>query len=340
MLRFQRIADRLALVGDAWPPITLMVVFAAVAALGPSALSPGDFLAFNLALMQGLAAVLGLSRGLPPLLQSLEQYERFRPILRADPEPSDVRAAPVTLGGAIRLTNVSFRYDDDGPLILDGVNLQVRPGEFVAIVGPSGSGKSTLFRLLLGFETPTEGLIAYDGHELATLDVQEVRRQVGVVLQDAHLFPGDIFANIVGLASHLGRDDAWAAAELAGLADDIRQMPMGLHTVVSEGGGGLSSGQRQRLILARALASRPKVLLLDEATSALDNRTQALVGHNIQSRLRGTTRLVIAHRLSTVVDADRIYVLSRGKIVQGGRYAQLIREPGPFLDLTRRQTLT
>ena len=245
----------------------------------------------------------------------------------------------IRLGGAIRLDNVSFRYTPDGPLILDSVNFQVRPGEFVAIVGPSGSGKSTLLRLLLGFETPTEGSVSYDGRELETLDIQEVRRQIGVVLQDARLRPGDIYSNIVGLSTHLTRDDAWEAAELAGLAEDIEQMPMGIHTVVTEGGSGLSSGQRQRLIIARALAGRPKILLFDEATSALDNRTQAHVSQSIHAQLGGTTRVAIAHRLSTVIDADRIYVLSGGKIVQTGRYSQLIDEPGPFRDLARRQML-
>jgi ABC-type bacteriocin/lantibiotic exporter with double-glycine peptidase domain len=224
-------------------------------------------------------------------------------------------------------------------LVLDSVNFQVRPGEFVAVVGPSGSGKSTLLRLLLGFETPTEGTVSYDGRDLVMLDVQEVRRQIGVVLQDARLRPGDIYSNIVGLSTQLTRDDAWYAAELAGLADDIEQMPMGIHTIVSEGGSGLSSGQRQRLIIARALAGRPKILLLDEATSALDNRTQAHVSQSIHAQLRGTTRVAIAHRLSTVIDADRIYVLSGGMIVQSGRYAQLIAEPGPFQDLARRQML-
>jgi ATP-binding cassette subfamily C protein len=206
-------------------------------------------------------------------------------------------------------------------------------------VGPSGSGKSTLLRLLLGFETPTTGVVAYDGRELVTLDVQEVRRQIGVVLQDAQLQPGDVYSNIVGLTPNLTRDDAWEALELAGLAEDIEQMPMGLHTIVTEGGGALSSGQRQRLLIARALARRPRILFFDEATSALDNRTQAHVSKSIHEKLRGTTRLAIAHRLSTIVAADRIYVLSGGKIVQSGTYTQLMREPGTFRDLARRQTL-
>ena len=337
-LRFQTISGRLVLFGDVWPIAVLMATLAS-AVFGSAFLSVGEFLAFNSSLMLGVAAVVGLGKGAISLIDGLRECERFAPILAAAPEVNEVCGELVRLGGAIRLDNVSFRYTPEGPLILDSVNFQVRPGEFVAVVGPSGSGKSTLLRLLLGFETPTEGSVSYDGRELATLDIQEVRRQIGVVLQDARLRPGDIYSNIVGLSTHLTRDDAWDAAELAGLADDIEQMPMGIHTVVSEGGSGLSSGQRQRLIIARALAGRPKILFFDEATSALDNRTQAHVSHSIHAQLRGTTRVAIAHRLSTVIDADRIYVLSGGKIVQSGRYSQLIAEPGPFQDLARRQML-
>ncbi len=304
-LRFKTISGRLVLFGDVWPIAVLMVVLAA-AIYGAASLSAGEFLAFHSALMLGVAAVVGLARGAITSIDGLRETERFAPILAAAPEVDEVGGDPVRLGGAIRLENVSFRYTPDGPLILDSVNFQVRPGEFVAIVGPSGSGKSTLMWLLLGFETPSEGTVSYDGQDLETLDIQEIRRQIGVVLQDARLRPGDIHSNIVGLSTHLTRDDAWDAAELAGLSDDLEQMPMGLHTVVTEGGSGLSSGQRQRLIIARALAGRPRILLFDEATSALDNRTQAHVSQSIHSRLSGTTRVAIAHRLSTVIDADRI----------------------------------
>jgi NHLM bacteriocin system ABC transporter ATP-binding protein len=337
-LRFQKISGRLVLLGDIWPIAVLMFVLA-FAIYGGASLSVGEFLAFSGALMVAVAAVIGLGRGAISLIDGLRETERFAPILAAAPEVDQVCGDPVRLGGAIRLENVSFRYAPDGPLILDSVNFQVGPGEFVAVVGPSGSGKSTLVRLLLGFETPAEGSVSYDGHDLGMLDVQEVRRQIGVVLQDARLRPGDFYSNIVGLSANLTRDDAWDAVELAGLAEDVEQMPMGIHTVVTEGGSGLSSGQRQRLIIARALAGRPRILLFDEATSALDNRTQAHVSHSIHSRLSGTTRVAIAHRLSTVIDADRIYVLSAGKIVQSGRYSQLIAEPGPFRDLARRQML-
>jgi NHLM bacteriocin system ABC transporter peptidase/ATP-binding protein/NHLM bacteriocin system ABC transporter ATP-binding protein len=337
-LRIRAIAGRLVLFCEVWPIAILMVILG-LAVSGAAFVGVGDFLAFNVAMMQVIAAMVGLSKGSFAMIDGLRECERFAPILAEVPEVEDIHVEPVRLGGAIRLDNVSFRYTPDGPLILDSVDLQVRPGEFIAVVGPSGSGKSTLLRLLLGFETPAEGAVSYDGRELATLDVQEVRRQIGVVLQDARLYPGDIYSNIVGLSTRMNRDDAWEAAELAGLAEDIEQMPMGIHTVVTEGGGGLSSGQRQRLMIARALAGRPRIILFDEATSALDNRTQAHVSRSIHTNLRGTTRVAIAHRLSTVIDADRIYVLSAGKIVQSGRYSQLIAEPGPFRDLAKRQML-
>jgi ABC-type bacteriocin/lantibiotic exporter with double-glycine peptidase domain len=207
----------------------------------------------------------------------------------------------------------------------------------VAVVGASGSGKSTLLRLLLGFETPDSGTITYDGRELSTLDLREVRRQIGVVLQHAELMPGDLFGNIVGFDPMLTIEDAWRAARLAGLEDEIRRLPMGMHTLVGEGGGNLSGGQRQRLLIARAIVRRPRILILDEATSALDNLTQAIVTESISRELKGVTRLVVAHRLTTVVHADRIYVMKKGRVVQVGHYSQLIDEPGPFQELAHRQ---
>lgn len=335
----QKVVDRMLVFAGVWPLVLLMVVFMVVIDLGPAAMSAGQFMAFNLALGQAIAAVLGVGFGMLTLTYGLEQYERFRPILKAEPEVGGLMGDVVTLRGAIRVGGLSFRYHADDPMVLDSVDIQVRPGEFVAIVGPSGSGKSTLLRLLLGFETPSEGLVAYEGRDMRTLDHQEVRRQLGVVLQDAQVRPGDIYANIVGNAANLTKDDAWEAARLADLDRDIEQMPMGMHTVVSEGRSGLSSGQRQRLLIARALVGRPKVILFDEATSALDNHSQSAIFENIRSKRPGTTVLTIAHRLSTVVNADRIYVLKGGKIVQSGTYSQLIHEPGPFQELARRQSL-
>ena len=204
------------------------------------------------------------------------------------------------------------------------------------MVGPSGAGKSTLIRLLLGFESPEFGAIYFDGQEQSRVDVEGLRRQMGVVLQNGKLIPGSIFHNIAGPAN-LSLDDAWRAARLAGIEDDIRTMPMQMHTVVMEGGGGFSGGQKQRLMIARALAGTPRILLFDEATSALDNRTQAVVSRSIES-LR-LTRIVIAHRLSTVINADRIYVLSQGRVVQTGTYADLMAQEGLFKQLADRQMI-
>jgi ATP-binding cassette subfamily C protein len=220
------------------------------------------------------------------------------------------------------------------PLVLRDLSIAIRAGEFVALVGPSGCGKSTLFRLLLGFERLESGAIHFGGQDLAGLNPQSVRRQIGVVLQNGQLQTGDIFENISG-ARNLTLDDAWAAARLAGLEEDIRAMPMGMHTVISEGGGGLSGGQRQRLMIARAIASRPRILLFDEATSALDNHTQSQVSRSLESL--NTTRIVIAHRLSTIVNADRIYALEAGRVVETGTYQQLIEQDGLFAKLARRQ---
>jgi ATP-binding cassette subfamily C protein len=191
-----------------------------------------------------------------------------------------------------------------------------------------------LFRLLLGFETPESGGIFYDGQELSGLDIQAVRRQMGVVLQNGKLLSGDIFTNIVGSAP-LTTEDAWEAARLSGFEQDVKQMPMGMHTVVSEGGGGLSGGQRQRLLIARAIVGKPRILLFDEATSALDNQTQSIVSRSLESLK--STRIVIAHRLSTVINADRIFVIDKGAVAQVGTYEELMKQEGLFADLAKRQ---
>ena len=214
------------------------------------------------------------------------------------------------------------------------MSLSVRPSESIAIVGPSGSGKSTLLRLLLGFERPNAGTVSYDGQDLATLDIREVRRQIGVVLQNGSVTPGFILDNILGAAS-LTLDDAWQAASMAGIAEDIQRLPMGMYTLVSEGGTTFSGGQRQRLLIARALARHPRLLFFDEATSALDNMTQSVVAESV-ARMQAT-RIVIAHRLSTVLQADRIIVMEGGRIRQVGTFRELMREEGVFKRLAERQ---
>ena len=202
-------------------------------------------------------------------------------------------------------------------------------------MGATGCGKSTLMRLLLGFEMPEKGAIYYDGKDLAKIDLKSLRRRVGVVLQDGKLFSGDIFSNIVISAPWLTLDDAWEAAEMSGIATDIRRMPMGMHTVISEGGGGISGGQRQRLLIARAVAPKPKILMFDEATSALDNLTQKQVSEALDNLK--CTRIVIAHRLSTIRQCDRIIVLQDGKIIEDGKYAELLELNGYFAQLVARQ---
>jgi NHLM bacteriocin system ABC transporter peptidase/ATP-binding protein/NHLM bacteriocin system ABC transporter ATP-binding protein len=323
------------------PILIAMVIYAGAVHLDPGLMNTGSFLAFVITLANLVAAVLAMSYTSIGLLELLPMYHRIKPILDERPEFTAATIEPVRLGGALALNHVSFHYPGQaqGTKVLDDVSLQVRPGEFVALVGPSGSGKSTLVRLLLGFETPDSGTVTYDGRELATLDLREVRRQIGVVLQHAQLMPSDIFSNIVGFAPLLTMDDAWRAARMAGLEEDILAMPMKMHTPVGEAGGNLSGGQRQRLLIARAIARRPKIILLDEATSALDNITQSIVSDSLTNPLRGTTRVVIAHRLDVITKADRIYVLSEGRIVQAGRYHELMEEHGPFREMARRQML-
>jgi len=243
------------------------------------------------------------------------------------------RGEPHEPRGAIDLKGVSFAYPN-GPEVLREIDLAIRPGEFVAIVGASGSGKSTLLRLLLGFEAPLRGEVSYDGRDLKQLDLRYLRRRIGTVLQGGRLWAGDLLTNILG-ASNAGVTAATEAARAAGLEKDIEAMPMGVYTVVGEGLSTLSGGQRQRVLIARALVSKPRILLLDEATSALDNVSQAVVLEGLTALK--ATRVVIAHRLNTVRDADRIVVLDRGRIVQQGTFAQLAAEAGPFAAMLSRQ---
>jgi ATP-binding cassette subfamily C protein len=332
----QTTQNRLEAFNAAFPIVASIAIFAVVALRSAPLQSTGIFLAFIAAFGGLLAAALEMSLGVLSILRIVPLFEQAQPILQALPEVDQGKASPGELRGAIDVSHVSFRYGMDGPLLLHDISMRIEAGEFVAIVGPSGSGKSTLLRLLLGFETPEIGAIRYDNRNLAELDLEAVRRQIGVVLQNGKLMPGDIYTNIVG-SSLLTIDDAWDAATLAGLANDIRQMPMGMHTVISEAGSTFSGGQRQRLMIARALVAKPRILLFDEATSALDNRTQALVSTSLE-RLEAT-RIVIAHRLSTIINADRIYVVEAGRIVQQGTYAELVDQGGPFGELIRRQML-
>ena len=238
--------------------------------------------------------------------------------------------------GALEFDRVSYRYEPDLALVLDRVSFKAEPGQFLAIVGPSGSGKSTIVRLMLGFAKPEEGMIRYDGQPLNGLRPDSLRRQIGTVMQSNALFSGSLFEAISG-GSLISLDEAWAAAEMAGLADDIQQMPMGMQTVIPEGGGTVSGGQRQRIAIARAIVRRPRLLIFDEATSALDNRTQAVVSQSLEQL--AVTRVVIAHRLSTIRNADQILVLKGGRVLQQGNFDSLMAEDGMFVKMMERQIL-
>jgi len=337
-VRARTISAGLAVFSSAFPVISLAIIFACATQLLDEpllqALTTGTFLAFLAAFVQFQGATLQLSSAIESVLSIVPVHERVVPILDTIPEGSDRNRHPGELNGAIEVSHLNFRYQTDAPLVLRDVSFAVRAGEFIAIVGPSGSGKSSLFRLLLGFEKPEAGAIYYDAQDLSGLDVMAVRQQMGVVIQNARVASGSIFDNIIGSAP-LTIDDAWEAARGAGLAEDIAQMPMGMHTIVSEGGGNLSGGQRQRLLIARAIVSRPRIFLFDEATSALDNRTQAVVSRTLDSLQ--STRIVIAHRLSTIINAHRILVMERGVVAQSGSYRELADHPGLFRTLVKRQ---
>jgi ATP-binding cassette subfamily C protein len=318
-----------------YPVLFTMAIFA-LFHFRDRTLSTGEFLSFTAAFGQFLAAAVGLSTSLISVIPVLPVYERAKPILQALPELDNWKTDPGDLTGNIEIGGVCFRYAKDGPFILNEISLQVGRGEFIAIVGTSGSGKSTLLRLLLGFETPEAGSIYYDNQNIETVDLQALRRQIGVVLQSGQLMAGDIYSNIVG-SNNLSHEEAWEAARLAGLDKDIEAMPMGMFTVIPPGGSTISGGQRQRLLIARAMVTKPGIFFLDEATSALDNITQAIVSSSLESFK--ATRLVIAHRLSTIIKADRIVVMDKGRIVETGTYDELMAREGLFAELTRRQLL-
>ncbi len=299
--------------------------------------SVADYYAFNAAYGVVSGAFMSLSGIALTIAQIKPILEMVKPILNAEPEISEGKEIVNRVMGGIELNNVSFRYSENMPLIVDDMSLKIRPGQYVAIVGKTGCGKSTLVRLLLGFEKPQKGAIYFDGKDIEKLDMRSVRRKIGIVMQNGKLFQGDIFSNIVISAPQLTLDDAWEAAELSGIADDIRAMPMGMFTMVSEGGGGISGGQKQRLMIARAVAPKPKLLIFDEATSALDNITQRKVSESLD-KLK-CTRIVIAHRLSTIKQCDRIIVLDKGKIIEDGKYEDLIAKNGYFAELVARQRI-
>ena len=302
-----------------------------------SGVSVADYYAFNTAYGMVSGAFMSVVSIAGTIAQFKPTIEMAKPIMDAIPEVSEGKLVLERLSGGIELNNVSFRYSENMPNVVDNLSLKIRPGQYVAIVGSTGCGKSTLMRIMLGFEKPQKGAVYYDGKDLSGIDLKSLRRKIGVVMQNGKLFQGDIFSNITISAPQLSMDDAWAAAEMSGIADDIRRMPMGMHTIISEGSGGISGGQRQRLMIARAIAPKPRILMFDEATSALDNITQKIVSESLE-KLK-CTRIVIAHRLSTIKECDRIIYLEKGKIVEDGTYDELIALNGKFAELVERQRL-
>ncbi|MCL2311392.1 MAG: ATP-binding cassette domain-containing protein [Firmicutes bacterium] len=259
----------------------------------------------------------------------------IKPFLVSELENSSDGKIITSISGDIEMNDVVFRYKKNSEPILKNFNLRIKKGEYVAIVGKTGCGKSTIMRLLLGFESPEQGGIYYDKCDIASLDKRSLRQRIGVVMQNGAIFSGDIFSNITVTSPGKNMKEAWEAAHLAAFGEDIKNMPMGMHTLISEGAGGISSGQKQRIMIARALIQKPEVLFFDEATSALDNITQKEVSDNIK-RLK-CTRISIAHRLSTVKNCDRILVLEGGKIAEEGNFQELMEKKGKFYELASRQ---
>lgn len=310
---------------------TIVIYFAAV----NNGVSVAEYYAFNTAYGMVSGAFISLAGIALSAAQIKPILEMAKPILEAQPEVAEEKQVVERLMGGIELNNITFSYNENMPNVLDGVSLKISPGQYVAIVGKTGCGKSTLMRIMLGFEKPQRGAVYYDGKDLERIDLKSLRRNIGTVMQAGKLFTGDIYSNIVITNPRLTLDDAWEAAEMAGFADDIRSMPMGMFTLISEGQGGISGGQRQRLLIARAIAPKPRILMFDEATSALDNITQKTVSDSLE-KLK-CTRIVIAHRLSTIKQCDRIIVLDKGHIVEDGTYDELIENNGFFAELVERQ---
>lgn len=333
----QNIQNVIATIMGAFPLLALLLIFGAVMRMEETgSLSIGDFLAFNSAFMTLSMAVFALSNIVMQAAPIIPLWRRTNVIVEEPQEILQKKASPGKLTGDIRIDHISFNYEDDESLILDDVSIRVSPREMIGIVGPSGSGKSTLIRMLLGFEKPLSGAVYFNGKDLSHLNINEVRKQMGVVLQGGGIVAGTLYQNIVA-GGRYTEEEIDRAITLASFKRDLENFPMGLHTVVPQNGETLSGGQKQRLLIARALLPNPKILIFDEATSALDNRSQEEITQNIDAL--DITRVVIAHRLSTIRNADRIYVLEKGKITQMGSFEELAKESGLFAEMLNRQKL-
>lgn len=328
-------------------PVFLTISYGLIAALslmgtallyylaGKYEIQQSDYIAFTAAYGAISGALLGLSDDLQQLATIRPLMQLAKPVYEAQPEIMESGRRISEMRGEIELSHVTFRYNQEMPAVVDDLSLTVKEGEYVGIVGKSGCGKSTLMRLLIGFEVPESGQIFYDGEDMQELDLRSLRRQLGINLQDGRLFSGDVFSNITITAPGSTMEDAWEAARKAGIAEEIEKMPQGMQTLVGEGSGGISAGQKQRILIARALIGNPKILMFDEATSSLDNVVQNQIAENLANL--GCTRLAIAHRLSTVQKCDRIIMLDKGRIIEEGTYEELMELKGEFYDFAVRQ---
>lgn len=294
-----------------------------------------EYMAFSAALGIIVSSVSNLSGSIMALFQARPVLDLVSPILEAAPEIQGRRARLESVESNIDITGLSFRYDEESPWVLQNMDLHIGSGDYVAIVGKSGCGKSTLIRLLLGFEYPVMGTVSYNKQDIKSIDLHALRQHIGCVLQNGALFQGSILQNILICAPDGNEEDAWKAAENADIAADIQQMPMKMHTIVSEGSQNISGGQKQRILIARAIAAKPSILIFDEATSALDNISQKSITNAIEGM--DCTRIVVAHRLSTIRSCNRIVVLDGGTVVEDGTYEELLSNNGFFSQLVKRQ---
>ncbi|WKY47594.1 NHLP bacteriocin export ABC transporter permease/ATPase subunit [Eubacteriaceae bacterium ES3] len=318
----------------AFPSLCMCLIYYYVS---ENSISSGSFVAINSSFTVFISSFLGLIQVLISINSIIPQYENAKPIMNGLPEVDIRKTKPGRISGDMEIKHLKFSYLEGGPTILDNISLDIKHGEYIAIIGASGSGKSTLLRLLLGFEKPSDGSIYCGGYDLESVDIREIRKQMGVVLQDSQLIPGDILSNIKGSRDEVDEEEVWDLLKKVGMEDEVRAMPMGLRTMVAEGAGTLSGGQRQKLLIARAIAAEPAVLFFDEATSALDNRSQKIVAESLKKL--DATRLVIAHRLSTIIECDRIVVLEKGNIVEEGSYHTLMEKQGFFYKYAKRQLI-
>ena len=321
--------------GAALPFLAAGVLLFTVAAVGGRNVPVGEFLVVYAVFVAFQSAIARLGESFGAVAAMLPAFDQMSPLLAAVPE-TEVEGEPLEyLGGEILFDHVSFRYDPDGPLILDDVTIRAGPGEFVAIAGESGAGKSTLFRLALGIDGPSAGAVYYDGRDLRRLNLKQVRRKVGAVPQSVGLHPQDLWDNLVSHHDEVVSEEVWSAVRTAEIEDQIKGMPMGMMTMVGTSGAVLSGGESQRVTIARSVIGAPRIMLFDEATNWLDNESQAKVMRNLTALT--STRIVIAHRMSTLEQADRIYVLQAGKVVQSGSFKELMEVDGVFRELVKRQ---